>query len=98
MSRKRQLLLEDYDGSPFLSKDAYSDYFVYLTQANILFAVSQRDGQHFEKIVRKIPDDFVPMAFSRSKLVGWNEGVLICEKEIARRGLNIFTPKERFEL
>lgn len=98
MSRKRQLLLEDYDGSPFLSANAYSDYFVFLTQTNIVFAVSGRDGQHFEKIVRKIPDDFVPMAFSRAQVNGWNEGVLICEKEIARRGLNNTKSEERFTL
>ena len=28
----------------------------------------------------------------------WNEGVLICEREIAKRGLNKVEVKERFEL
>ena len=30
--------------------------------------------------------------------VEWNEGVLICEREIAKRGLNRVEVKERFEL
>lgn len=53
---------------------------------------------YYEEGIKKNTDEEV---FEGLKLCidwGWEQGILICEREITRRGLNQQEPKERFIL
>lgn len=71
--------------------------------ADIAFYVLESFREHdpvaFEKNIADIKCSF----FVHDYLYGcikeeWNEGILICEREITKRGLNKVGVKERFEL
>lgn len=98
MSIKRRVLLIGYGGKPFLSAEQHSDIEVLKTQYSIVNLITNKHGEMFEKYIHEMHEDFLPFAFEASLASKWNEGVLICEKEIEYRGLHVENPKERFEL
>lgn len=70
--------------------------------SNNLFCVlsswAEQDGKRFAEDIKRLNYHQLYEYLNDCIEFEWNEGVLICEKEIERRGLHIDDPKERFEL
>jgi hypothetical protein len=62
------------------------------------FAVHTQNGKKLELLLLHRPDETVKSTLLLCSAVEWTEGVLIVEREIARRGLNTKTTEERFKL
>jgi hypothetical protein len=62
------------------------------------FAVHTQNGKRLALLLLQRPNETVKSTLSLCSATEWNESVLICEKEIERRGLHVDNPKERFEL
>lgn len=98
MSIKRRVLLIGYGGKPFLSAEQHSDIEILKMLYSIVYLITNKHGEMFEKYIHEMHEDFLPFAFEASLASKWNEGVLILEREIARRGLHITDNERRFEL
>lgn len=59
---------------------------------------ADRNAEILENQLLYRPDKTVLSLLSLCSSADWTEGVLICEREIARRGLNQQEPKERMAL
>lgn len=67
----------------------------------ILISLLSEDSVQFERDLSNCIDvnnEELYFCLEYCGIQQWNEGVLICEREIAKRGLNKVEVKERFEL
>ena len=62
------------------------------------FVVHTRNGKELELVLLHRPDETVKSTLLLCSAAEWNEGVLICEKEIERRGLHTKDNSKRFSL
>lgn len=62
------------------------------------FAVHTQNGERLALLLIQRPDETVQSTLLLCLAVEWNEGTIICEKEIERRGLHIKNSSERFSL
>lgn len=57
-----------------------------------------RNGMKFKQEVEMTIDNHVKALLKYCIMIEWNEGIIICEREIARRGLHVEDNEERFDL
>lgn len=63
------------------------------------YAVHTKNGERLELLLLHRPDETVKSTLLLCLAIEWAEGILIVEREIARRGLNAERPQAgRFEL
>lgn len=75
-------------------KELKAKYYSYIAP----LYVDMRDDIRFQYEIELTIDSQVKSLLKYCIMSEWNEGVLICEKEIERRGLHIDDPKKRFDL
>lgn len=82
-----------------------SDYDEFISRANdsaienaYLFRKSAFRVPSFEVRIQNFPDDCIMKFLKKCIDNEWTEGTLLCEREIARRGLHITDNERRFEL
>lgn len=62
------------------------------------FAIHTQNGKRLALLLIHRPNETVKSTLLLCSATEWNEGVLICEKEIERRGLHIDDNNKRFSL
>lgn len=68
-------------------------------QTYVLASLLEENSALFEdELSSKIADKELYLCLEYCSKQEWNEGILICEREIDKRGLNKVEVKERFEL
>jgi len=82
-----------------------SDYDEFISRVNdtaieaaYLFRKSAFRVPNFEARIQNFPDDCIMRFMKKCIDNEWTEGTLLCEREIARRGLHITDNERRFEL